>query len=177
MSIDIGQGNRPDLTWWAATSAFQWLEMLKIRTPLGGVYLAGQLPPKTWVRISVVDLASQLTEMQSDLVDYLWPHEIGGAILPKVKTVKEVQDHIGKSEGDSTRIAAEFKNLSGIWEVWSKEDLLSDSNAHWTRTFDENDERLIRLHDVCVYGCFVSTAKAWGQYQTRSSNLEGVHYS
>jgi hypothetical protein len=166
VTVNVGPGNRPDLTWWSATSAAQWLELLKLRTPLGGVYLAGQAPPKTWVRVTVVDPASETTSVESRSVDYLWPHEIGGSILPKVKTVKEVQDHILRCEGDSARIAAEFRNLSALWDIWSEDDLLSESNSLWAKTFDENDARLIRIHKACVYGCFVSTAKSWTQYQT-----------
>jgi len=166
VSVNIGRGNRPDLTWWSATSATQWLELLKIRTPLGGVYLAGQMPPKTFVDVSVVDPASETTAAKSNSVEYLWPHEIGGSILPKVKTVKEVQDHVLRCEGDSARIAAEFRNPSAMWDIWSENELLSDTNNHWAKTFDEDDARLIRTHKACVYGCFVSTAKAWTQYQT-----------
>jgi hypothetical protein len=165
VSIQIGSGNRPDLTWWSATSAKQWLEMLKMRTPLGGVYLAGQAPPKATVKIKVTDHAGQVTTCESDSVEYQWPHEIGGSILPKVKTVKEVQEHIAKSEGDPNRIATEFKNISAIFDVWSVDDLLDDTNQYWSKTFDEAEEKLIRLHQVCVYGCFLSSAKSWTQYQ------------
>ena len=163
--IQVGSGNRPDLSWWQASSAKQWLEMLKMRTPLGGVYLAGQAPPKTSVKITVTDQAGETSTYESNSVEYQWPHEIGGSILPKVKTVKDAQDHIAKSEGDAGRISAEFKNLSALWDVWSSDDLLNDANPYWSKTFDEAEEKLIRLHQVSVYGCFLSSAKSWTQYQ------------
>ncbi len=166
IKIHIGDGNRPDFTWWNATSAYQWLEMLKIRTPLGGVYLAGAPAPKTRATISVIDRAGQETTIESENVEYPWPHEIGGSILPKVKAVDEVARHIRASDGDPSRIAAEFKNLSAIYQIWTKENLLDDSDPSWSKSFDEAEEKLIRLHDVAVYGCFVSSAKSWTQYQS-----------
>ncbi|MFM9857157.1 ATP-binding protein [Pseudoxanthobacter sp. M-2] len=165
ITIHIGNGNRPDLTWWNATSAYQWLEMLKIRTPLGGVYLAGAPAPKTRATVSVVDRAGQRTVIESENVEYPWPHEIGGSILPKVKSVDEVARHVRASDGDSSRIAAEFKNLSAMYEIWTKDNLLDESDPSWSKIFDEAEERLIRLHDVAIYGCFASSAKSWTQYQ------------
>jgi hypothetical protein len=169
--IQVGNGNRPDLTWWSATSAKQWLEMLKIRTPLGGVYLAGKLPPKTTVNISVTDSAGIQTTCQSDSVEYPWPHEIGGSILPRVKAVNEIRDHVAKADGDSDRIAAEYKNLSAMYDIWTAENLLDETSDYWSKSFDENEEKLIRLHNACVYGCFLSSATSWREYQEKSLKI------
>lgn len=72
---------------------------------------------------------------------------------------------IVRCDGDTARLPADFKNLSAMWDVWDAEALLDESDSYWDKTFDEEDRRLIRLHNVSVYGCFLSSAKSWTQYQ------------
>jgi Histidine kinase-, DNA gyrase B-, and HSP90-like ATPase len=55
IEISIPQSVRPELGWWGASTAHQWYQLLRMRTPLGGIYLAGATPPKVKVHIAVND--------------------------------------------------------------------------------------------------------------------------
>jgi hypothetical protein len=145
--------------------------MLRIRTPLGGIYLSGaNPPPKVIVSVKVISLGGDITHESSDRVEYLYPHEMT-EVLAKVRSVREIQKEVARIDGDSARIPMEFKNLSAVWEVWTSSDLLDEENVLWAKSFDPEDERLIRLHDVSVYGCFFSSAKSWTQYQADVLNV------
>lgn len=72
--VVIGKYNRPELTWWGASSAWQWLEILRIKTPLGGVYLKGDnsdLADRN-VEIRVTDYAGNTTKEETRKVEYLY---------------------------------------------------------------------------------------------------------
>jgi Histidine kinase-, DNA gyrase B-, and HSP90-like ATPase len=173
--VEILLGGKPDLTWWGATSAEQWTQILRMRTPLGGVYLAGKTPPKVAVHVRVRNLAGTVTELQSDRIEYFWPHEME-AVLPRVCSVAEAQKSLHEVDGDIARLPGTLRNLSAIYEIWSSGQLLEEESTFWGKTFSEDEQRLLRLHDVSVYGCFLSSAKSWTQYQedvlkTRKSPL------
>lgn len=162
--VEILLGGKPDLTWWGATSAEQWTQILRMRTPLGGVYLAGKTPPRAQVQLRVRNSAGTVTELQSDRIEYFWPHEME-AVLPRVCTVSDAQKSLHEVDGDVARLPGTLRNLSAVWEVWSSQQLLDEDSSFWSKTFNEDEQRLLRLHDVSVYGCFLSSAKSWTQYQ------------
>ncbi len=162
--VEILLGGKPDLTWWGATSAEQWTQILRMRTPLGGMYLAGKTPPRVKVNLRVRNSAGTVTELQSDRIEYFWPHEME-AVLPRVCTVSDAQKSLHEVDGDVARLPGTLRNLSAVWEVWSSEQLLDEDSTFWSKTFNEDEQRLLRLHDVSVYGCFLSSAKSWTQYQ------------
>lgn len=164
VEILIG-GHRPDLTWWGAQTAQQWLKMLCMRTPLGGIYLAGASKPKVRVDVSVVGSAGERTEAQTERAEYLFPHEEMKEILAKIQDVTTLRIETRKVDADILRLPAEYKNLGAIWEIWDRQQLLDDTELMWDKVFEEEEQRLIRLHDVPVYGCFLSSAKSWTQYQ------------
>ncbi len=68
-------GERPrDLSWFGARTAERWLDLLRVKTPLGGVYLeASGFKPE--ITITVRDPAGETTEITTDRAEYFYPHE------------------------------------------------------------------------------------------------------
>jgi hypothetical protein len=165
VKIVVGKFNRPDLTWWNATSAWQWLEILRIKTPLGGVYLKGDMSnlADRHVEIKVTDLAGNVTQATTEKVEYLYPHELN--IFQRIKSVKDTLIQTQNCHGDPSKIPSDFKNLSAMWEIWTCEDMLSDDDNFWSSCFNEAEKKLLLQHDVTVYAFFASTAKSWTEYQ------------
>lgn len=169
--VVIGKYNRPELTWWGASSAWQWLEILRIKTPLGGVYLKGDnsdLADRN-VEIRVTDYAGNTTKEETRKVEYLYPHEL--PIFERIKTVKEAQSETLNCHGDPTRIPNDFKNLSAKWEIWTSEDMLNDESTFWGNSFNDAEKKLLLQHDVTVYSFFASTSKAWTEFQSESLKI------
>ena len=164
VEISIAEGQRPDLGWWNATSAQQWYQILRMRTPLGGVYLSGQRPPEVKVTVSVNDYANNRTTEEFDFVEYPYPHELT-EVLPKVKSHDEIRQAMVAIEGDASKIPQDFKRIDAFWGIWTCSQILADESPFAGQKFSTDQEELLRKHDVAVYGCFLSTAKQWGLYQ------------
>ena len=76
--IIIGQSpnERPkNLGWIGAQSAEQWYNVLRIKTPLGGVYLS--TPPfQPKIHLKVLSSEKTETSLDTDRAEYFYPHEI-----------------------------------------------------------------------------------------------------
>jgi hypothetical protein len=164
IEIVIGQGQRPDLGWWNASNANQWYQILRMRTPLGGVYLSGGMPPKVKVTISVNDYSNNISVQEFDFVEYQYPHELPD-VLHKAKSYDEIKEGVAAIEGDSTKIPQELRNVDAFWGIWSADQILDEASPFAGLKFTPEQEELIRRHNVAVYGCFLSSAKQWGLYQ------------
>jgi Histidine kinase-, DNA gyrase B-, and HSP90-like ATPase len=164
VEIQVNQGQRPDLGWWNASTANQWYQILRMRTPLGGVYLSGEIPPKVRVTVSVNDYANNETKEVFDFVEYPYPHELS-EVLPKVRSYDEIRKALSSLEGDSSKIPQELRNIDAFYGIWTAPQLVEEDSPFAGQKFLAEQEELIRRHDVAVYGCFLSTAKTWRLYQ------------
>lgn len=170
VEISINKGQRPDLGWWGASTAGQWYQLLRMRTPLGGVYLSGKTPPKVRVHIMVRDQAGTLTSEEYDFVEYPYPHELK-EVLQKVRSYDEIKATLAHVEGDASKIPHDFKRTDAFYGIWSASDILAEGSPFAGQNFTPEQEELLRRHDVSVYGCFLSTAKTWGLYQREILHL------
>jgi Histidine kinase-, DNA gyrase B-, and HSP90-like ATPase len=164
IEIAIPQGARPDLGWWSATTADQWFELLRMRTPLGGIYLSGEPPTRAKIDVTVNDYSNNRTSIERTNVDYPYPHDLTN-LLPKTKSYEEIVDALRPVEGDPTKIPQDFRRLDAMYGVWGAEEIVAEGSPFAGQRFSEEQEELIRRHRVAVYGCFLSTASKWGVYQ------------
>ncbi len=157
-------GERPrDLNWIGARTAEQWLRVLRIKSPLGGVYLT-TTKFKPQVTVTVIDPEGNKTETQTDNCEYYYPHEIFG----KVCSLSDIQNALGKIPGDAitkfSKLPNEFKKLDCMWEIWTKEDLLKEDSDFLTAIDGSDDRIIIDRHNVVIYGAFLSSAKQWNEF-------------
>lgn len=156
-----GVGERPkDLGWIGARNASQWLSVLRIKTPLGGVYLTtSKFRPEVFIK--VVDPEGSITSEHTNNCEYYYPHEITG----KVQSLSDIKSALAKVSGDANtkfaRLSSDFKKLDCMYEIWGKDELL-DEDGDFTSALDaESDRLLIERHNVVVYAAFLSSAKQW----------------
>jgi hypothetical protein len=164
VEIIIPSNTRPDLGWWNASTAEQWYQILRMRTPLGGIYLSGETPTRARISITVNDYANTQTTKEIESAEYPYPHEIS-EILPKVKSYEEIVDALKDVQGDASKIPQELKRIDAMYGIWSYEQLLGEDSPFAGQRFSTEQEELIRRHKVAVYGCFLSTATKWAVYQ------------
>lgn len=176
IEIVIGDGQRPSLSWLNASRADQWSQVLRARTPLGGVYLKSpEKVTKTKVIIRVTDAAGNCTKEEIENPEYIYPHEIG--FLQRVESIRSIQSALAKLKGDPQEqmrvIPENFKRLDASWEIWDKEDLLNEDNP-FAKDLDTSQRELIERHNVVVYACFVSTAKSWTKWRDEYLQINNV---
>jgi len=164
-------GERPrDLAWINARTAIQWLAVLRIKTPLGGVYLTTS-KFKPHITVTVIDPDGLKTDTTSSLCEYYYPHEIPG----KVASLREINAALTKIQGDSNtkfaKLGSEYKKLDCMWELWSKEDILKEGSDFASILDGEDDRIIVDRHNVFVYGAFLSSAKQWNHFNDETLGL------
>lgn len=164
IEVIIGEspGERPrDLGWIGARNAGQWFNVLRIKTPLGGVYLT--TPPfKPRATVTVVDQEGTVSSVEADNCEYLYPHEFPA----KVKSLSDITEALDDIKGDPntkfSKLSNEFKRLDCVYEIWDKKEFLSDESLFST-ALGEEARLLIERHNIVVYGAFLSSSKQWGE--------------
>lgn len=135
--------------------------MLRIKTPLGGVYI-NTGPSKATVCVTVKDSTGNTTVETVAKPEYFWPHEIPNI---KVAEVIELNDALSKIEGSAeernARLDAKFKRLDCLYQIWTTEQIVDD-DGWFSKTLDEEQKALARQHEVVVYSAFLKSAKMWG---------------
>jgi hypothetical protein len=155
-------GERPrKLDWLGAKTAQQWLDILRIKTPLGGVYLkTSKFSPA--VSLRVLDMGGGATELEVSQPEYFYPHEMPSV---KVATVKDVESALTKIQGDPeqkfARLDGQYKRLDCLWEIYDKTDIV-DSKGWFASALNDEQRALIEKHDVVVYASFLRSARMWG---------------
>lgn len=157
---------RPKLPWIQATNADQWLDLLRIKTPIGGIYLsATSRDINVQYIVKVVDLSGNKTSKESTNIDYYYPHEI--PLVHKQKPLSEIERKIQSISGDPAnrlqRLGDEYRRLDAVWEIWKTDQILKDPVL--SRNLDEEQRILLSRHDITIYGCFLSSAKTWTSFQ------------
>lgn len=164
-SVEIVVGKTPserpkDLSWAGAQSADQWMDVLRLKTPLGGVYLT-RPAFKFTAHVHVVAANGEETKNTSRNIDYYYPHEMPNQKVQAVSDVtKALQEVSGDAQTKFSRLPGEFKRLDALYEIWTASEMLSDGSPFESAL---NDERraLLERHSIAVYGCFLRSAKLW----------------
>jgi hypothetical protein len=165
VEIIVGKsaGERPrDLSWLGAQTAEQWYTLLRIKTPLGGVYL--NTPPFV-PSVSIVVRSMEKTETTfiTDRAEYYYPHETVGLKVESVRNITKALDSIsGDHMTKFMKLPSEYKRLDCIWDIWDKNEILNE-DSYFFSALDEDERLLVERHNVTVYACFLRSAKMWGE--------------
>lgn len=163
VEVIVGQtpGERPkNLAWLGAQTAEQWYTVLRIKTPLGGVYLSSPpFSPKVLIKVRSSEKVD--SQFETDRAQYYYPHEMPEL---KVQSIGDISKGLAGISGDSAtkflKLGSEFKRLDCIYEIWDKDELLADE-SYFATAVDEDQRMLIEKHRVIVYACFLRSAKIW----------------
>lgn len=167
------QGERPrDLSWFGARTAERWLDLLRIKTPLGGIYLTtAKFRPE--ISVEVRDPSGEVTRLRRESVEYYYPHEIA-LLNNRVKSIDEIRVAeraiVGSAEYISQMMKPEFKRLRCVYEIWSH-DSISSENSLLGSDFTDEERFLMERHNVCIYGCFMSTSTVWRKFSKEELGL------
>jgi hypothetical protein len=156
-------GERPrDLSWIGARTAKQWLEVLRIKTPLGAVNLT-TTKFRPIFSVEVIDTDGASTTEVSSNAEYFYPHEIPG----KVASLSDIKNSLDKIPGDSftkfSKLSNEFKKLDCLYEIWTKSYILQE-DSDFISVLDPDERILVDKHNVVVYAAFLSSSKQWNEF-------------
>jgi hypothetical protein len=169
-AIEIVIGNhrdeRPNLRWLNIQDPDVWFKLLRLRTPLGGVYLkSGGIRPTYSLTVVRPSGERAVKEFASTEAEFYYPHEF--SVCQRHKDLNEVAAEMRNAKlirrDLPHRISMEFRNLDCLWNIWNQA-ALSDPDGPFSDVTDEQ-RNLIVQHDIHVYGCFFRSSTMWDTFQ------------
>lgn len=164
-------GERPrDLGWIGATTAAQWFDVLRIKTPIGGIYLdKNEFGFQVELRVVAADGTQTVHTAQAS--EYYYPHEMPDQ---KCQTISAIATALSKIDGDAqtkfSKLAPEHKRLDCVWDVWTHDQIVAPDSV-FESTLDEASRELVLKHRVSVYAAFLRSARLWTQFNEETLRL------
>lgn len=150
-----------NLKWVGATNADQWEVALKIKTPLGGVYLNRQCLP-TKCHLTVVDENGVTTEKDITDCEYLYPHKVIST-CKELKAIRDIQQDLISKGKDGSKLPTSCYRLNGLYNHWSYEDIVSDK-GEFKGEFNDQEKNLAKKYKISLYGYFGYSTDIWDKY-------------
>ena len=167
LELTIGHepGERPgDLGWMGAQTAEQWHDVLRIKTPLGQVFLAGE-SLKPIVSVEVIDHIGNKTIVADCKAEYYYPHEIPGI---KAADLGDLIRALNKIDGDAQvkvrKLDDAFKRLNCLYCIWDSPELLDEQSVLHLESFSDDEKILLQQHTMIVYGALVNSLDVWDKF-------------
>jgi hypothetical protein len=151
-----------DFGWYGATVATQWFDILRIVTPLGGIYLKS-IPFQPHVYITVIDRTGISTKFDKKKAEFYYPHEIPDIVQADLFEIRSAFKNIdGDIKTQSQKLPDKFKNLQLIWEIWNSSELLTSD--YLKLELDESERILIEQFEICVYASQVDSLETFSTF-------------
>jgi Histidine kinase-, DNA gyrase B-, and HSP90-like ATPase len=166
-----GAAIRPkSLQYFIAKTADVWMALLRAHTPLGGVYLCGDVAPAIAIEVEVIGGKPPVsTNAKLDAPKYLYPHEVLGRTTDLRDFLKDQASRVAKNQ-DVSKVPAKFANLNGIWGAWDHEEILSNKSPIKPR-LDEAEKELVSHLGVQVYIYMCYSTDLWDDYNDNKLGL------
>ncbi|MEJ1968338.1 MAG: ATP-binding protein [Rhizomicrobium sp.] len=158
-----GQNVRPrSLGWYQATTAKQWLALLRIMTPIGGIYTDASTPPTIQVEVHTVDQAGVETVDSIDKPEYFYPHLLVSRSGSIVEFLKHQEKQIATG-ADPAKIPTKFQKLNGLWGQWTCAELLGETAGHCPiqLRLDQDERELAKSSGMSIYVYLAFSTDLW----------------
>ena len=164
----IGDSIRPkDLKWVGANDANQWEVVLRIKTPLGGIYFDRECLIKKCV-LTVIDENGNKTEKNIDC-NYIFPHTVISHSID-LKDIQTKQKKLIDSGKDGSKLPDSFYKLNGLYGIWNSNDILSGSAGLKVR-LNDNEKEIIQEYKTKLYSFFCYSTDIWDKYNNEVVGL------
>ena len=158
----IGESIRPrKLDWLNAKTATQWSAILRIKTPLGGIYFGAE-DPKIRCTLQVIDENGEETTKILKDCKYLFPHNIfeNCRNLDEILSAERALIDLGR---DPSRLPPKFFKLNGLYKYWNTDSFISAS-GEFSKRLDDDEKKLACQYNLKCYGFFCYTVQMWDNY-------------
>lgn len=167
IALGTHRDERPRLSWLNINEPEIWHKVLRLRTPLGGVYLkTGGIKPIYSIRVVNAQGSAKDYVSRPGGSEFYYPHDF--SVCVRNKDINEISAKVADTgilrKDMAQKLPADYRNLDCIWNIWGK-DVLLDEDQPFREDFQDEQLRLISQHDICVYGCFLRSRTAWESFQ------------
>lgn len=164
----VGKYIRPqDLSWLGAHTPEQWEIILRLKTPLGGIYLNRETPETICV-LSVIDNTGTRKDKIIKKCDYLYPH----TQIPASADLREMIEKQNElaSRGKPTKLPENFYKLNGIYAFWNYKDILS-GNSPLRPRLETKEKEMLEKYEVSMYGFVTYSTDIWDEFNDKMVEL------
>jgi hypothetical protein len=161
-----GDYTRPkNLSYFNAVNAEQWLYLLLLKTPLGGIYFDEKDPP-TLFYLSVTDSQGKTTSIDNEPATYIYPH-LKIKASANVKEILETQSTLMSKGKDPSKLPAKFERLNGLYETFGSYEIKSLP----TNKLEAKHHDLIDEYSIEAYGYFGYSTQLWDEFNDHLAKL------
>lgn len=165
----LGNFIRPrTLNWVGANTVDQWEAILRIKTPLGGIYM-GTSTPKIKCYLTLIDETGEITEKTIEECTYIYPHTIISTCKDLSEIIK-IQKELTDKGRDASKLPSNLFKLNGLYNFWNTDELLN-KEGYLKVTFDAKEKALIREHKILVYAFLCYSTSIWDEYNDNTLKL------
>jgi hypothetical protein len=161
-----GEFTRPKtLTYFSANNAEQWIYLLLLKTPLGGIYFNDSTDQAKF-NLKVIDSSGSVTEIDNQSALYIYPHDKIKASAD-IKEIARIQKKLLENGKDPSKLPAKFERLNGVYENYSSSEL----KALPTNKLEERHNLLIDEYSIEAYGYFGYSTQLWDEFNDNLAKL------
>lgn len=167
-----GQNTRPkDVNWIRINDASKWSQILRLVTPLGGIYLEKE-PSKIKCNITVIDKEGKVSQEIIEKCEYLYPHTIFNQIarLSDILSAKKLL--VDKGKDPVKDLPGNLKKLKGIYEKWDTSGILS---SELKNSLTEEQIDLLQKLNPHLYGFYSYSLRLWNHYNEDMLGIRKGH--
>ena len=164
-SITIGFNNHDkevprDLSWIGLKDPESWYQALRLKTPLGYVNIDRQKQDLPEVEIKIISKQGvEKTKTFSD-PEYFYLYE-----SPNLKTADliDIDNERKRQKGTFTikNVKAKYRDLECVYRLWDSKEILKKQGDFKDIANDEENRKLIKEHEICVFFTFFWSTEAW----------------
>jgi hypothetical protein len=166
----MGEFIRPQkLDWLSANTADQWSAILRIKTPLGGIYLFEVDSPRIQCALTVVDKNGKETTENLKDCDYLFPHKAISNCVD-VDEILSTQDDPSQKRKNRSKLSQKYSKLNGVYKYWDTDSFISKAGEFGNRLKIEQ-KKLSAEYNLRCYGFFCYTTRIWDTYNDDILNI------
>lgn len=169
----IGDGIRPKLGYFGARTAEQWLTILKIKTPLGGIYLSEDSRSIDFqLTLEVTDPSGKVSVEKVKNPEYFYPHLITSKIA-------DIQDYVkwltkaAKTGKDTSKPPKKFQKLNGVYGEWGNKQILSDESIFYGMQLNDDEKAMLKELNVQIYTFVGYSTDLWDAFNERQKLRKG----
>ena len=166
----VGEFIRPQrLDWLNANTANQWSAILRIKTPLGGIYFFGEETPNIQCTLNVVDENGKKTTENLKDCKYLFPHEVFEDSLD-LDEIYSAEHALMKRRKDPSKLPSKYFKRDALYKYWNTDSFVS-KDGDFSNRLDDEAKKLACQYNLTCYGFFCYTLKMWEEYNNSTLGL------
>lgn len=151
-----------DVSWINATTAEQWMQILRLKTG------AGSINGNSKIAVTTIVTAPDLTKTtcKSQGISYLWPHALVSKSMPLTELEKtEYRQY--KKYGRDYRMPATMTNLDAIYGFFDS------TKLEGLIQLDDTEKQFCGTYNPAVYFCYMNSAKNFAKLNEKLGIRQG----